>query len=227
MESLLNMFSDCDMFSLTVAKMTESIPKVDKIKLLDSHLKDEKNRLSAYYDKIVEAGTNVPDFDTLFAEILAECEAFYEKIRGKDIGELCGKGSSPFICDHVGKDTKYSEPIQYFWRFYHNIQHVLMTNDSLLELNEIDALDVDALLDGEKALRGNFLSYEYTYLTHCTGGPLQLVLMFKLNEETKEWLMQFEDDFALEGSKFEDLAFYQNGELKFSSCTHEGFNSLD
>jgi len=47
---------------------------------------------------------------------------------------------------------------------------------------------------------------------------------FKLNDETKKYLLKFDNDFCLE--PLEDLAIYKDNELKFYSCTHERFNSL-
>ena len=41
-------------------------------------------------------------------------------------------------------------------------------------------------------------------------------------EETKKWLLQFDTDYDID--PFEDLAFYKENTLLFSSCTHEGYH---
>lgn len=48
---------------------------------------------------------------------------------------------------------------------------------------------------------------------------------FKLNVESKNYLRQFRNDFCLRD--LDDLALYKDDEIKFSSCTHEGFNSIE
>lgn len=47
---------------------------------------------------------------------------------------------------------------------------------------------------------------------------------FNLNSETKKYLLKFQDDFCLE--PLEDLTLYKEDEIKFYSCTHEGFNTI-
>ena len=54
---------------------------------------------------------------------------------------------------------------------------------------------------------------------------LSTVYYFKLNEETKKWLLQFKTDFDLD-VYFNDLVLYKNGEIIFSSVTHERMNTL-
>ena len=48
---------------------------------------------------------------------------------------------------------------------------------------------------------------------------------FKLNDETKKYLLQFRNDFYMRD--LDDLSLYNDDEVKFSSCTHEGFNSIE
>ena len=224
MNAILDIFSNCDTFSLTSAVPITEIPKDDKIKLLNKHIHDVKQQLKDIY----QPENSLPEFDVLFNDIVDECTKFYSKISGKDIIELCNSGDSLFICDHVGKDTKYSEPLNLIWHFYHNIQHVFMSNDNLNNINECKELNTEKIFINSKdeILKENLLRYEFTYLTHCTSGPLQLVLYFSLNEQTKKWLLQFKNDYDLGNSNFEDLAIYNKDKVEFSSCTHERFNSL-
>ena len=132
MNSILDVFSNCDKFSLTSTIPITEILKKDKIKLLNNHLNDVKQHLQDTYNKERHREHSLPEFNVLFDDIVDECIKFYDSIRGKDIMELCNSGKSPFICDHVGKDTKYSEPLKLIWHFYHNVQHVFMSNDNLI-----------------------------------------------------------------------------------------------
>lgn len=49
------------------------------------------------------------------------------------------------------------------------------------------------------------VGYEYSFITHCTEGGLSNTIYFKLNKETKAWLMQFKNDFEIKG-ELDDLA---------------------
>ena len=48
---------------------------------------------------------------------------------------------------------------------------------------------------------------------------------FKLNDETKNHLLKYDSDYDLD--ELQDLTLYQNNKIKFYSCTHEEYNSLD
>lgn len=229
MQEILNKFAYCDKFSLTAKSNITEIPSKFKETLLKNHLNETKQELKNNYGKAIDNNKNLPNFDILFEEIASECESFYKNIAGKDILELCKKNISPFICDNVGKTTKYSEPKNIIWHFYHNIQHAFMSNDNLKNMPSTESFDKDKIFinDSDKVLKDNLLDFEYTYQTHCTAGPLQLALYFPLNAETKAWLLKFKNDYDLWNSDFMDLAIYNGQKLEFSSCTHEGFNSLD
>ena len=228
MESILDMFSDCDTFSLTIANRVSELPEIEKQRLPNANIEREKQNLNQRYNKLKEKYPDLEDFNVLYNEIFDECEKFQKNISGKNLIEDFSSKNSPFICDHVGKDTKYSEPIELFWHMYHNIHFVLMANEDLTILPVNNEVIIYPLQYPENnAIRKNFIKHEFTFDAPYMPGVLQLVCHFKLNDETKEWLTQFETDFAIDKTGFENLALYANGEIKFSSCTHEGFNSLD
>lgn len=56
------------------------------------------------------------DCDTSFDDIEKECKGFYNKIKCKDITK-CSTNNSPFIYDHIGIDTKYSETLDWYGIF--------------------------------------------------------------------------------------------------------------
>ena len=157
---------------------------------------------------------------------------FVSKITLFSIITPCRFFQNSFICDCVlteryGKRTKYVEPVGYFWHFYHLIGQNLDRKKHIEELmknkNELSALDKIE----DNILKQNLIKYEILYHNHCTeSGGLMVNYYFKLNEETKKWLLQFKNDFDINGS-LEDLAFYKDEKLVFSSCTHEKFNSLN
>lgn len=230
MERILDIYHDCDSFSLSLAKPITSVSSQAKAELADEFKASEKERMREYYNHYLETEdfSNLADYDTLFDEVFAEATEFYAQFEGKEVHELIAQKVDPFLCDYVGKTTKYDKPFNFFWHLYHTCQNIIMNADSLKELPVEEAFaDLVFEDDFNKPLKAHLLKVKYTYSSHCTIGPLQLIYHFKLNDQTKAWLNQFEDDYALEDSDFEDLAIYKNDEIKFSSCTHEGFNSLD
>ena len=230
MERILDIYHDCDTFSLSLAKPITSVSTEAKAELINELLASEKQRMRERYDYFSdeEIFKSLPDYDTLFDEVFEETRAFYAQFEGKSVDELIKSKINPFICDHVGKDTKYHEPLNFFWHLYHNCQMVFMNADSLEKLPIDDEFAMQVFeSDFNKPLKPHLKKVKYTYSSHCTIGPLQLVYYFTLNDETKTWLNQFETDYDLDKGDFEDLAIYKNDEIKFSSCTHEGFNSLD
>lgn len=172
-----------------------------------------------YNDLSPEERANLPEFEQLWQEIGEEVKAFMKKAK---YGKL-KKGASPFICDHVGEDTKYCEPTDFFWQAYHGYELAERQCDEAEALKLADGEDT-IFEDGRFApLKPHLISSRMTFAWHCTMGPLARVHRFRLNDKTKKWLKQFKSDYDLEG--LEDLALYKGDELLFSSCTHEVFHN--
>ena len=130
-----------------------------------------------------------------------------------------------FIADHVGKTTKYgNEHKGFFWNFYHDVatnidrekdKEEYCINDGKSPLEQIPS-----------ELKKHLLHYEVSFFNAVTvSSGLMINYYFKLNEETKKYLLQFRNDFYING--LEDLTFYKDNEIQFYSCTHEGFNSIE
>ena len=177
----------------------------------------ERNK-KAYQNLSDEVRAVLPDFKTLCAEIKAEVNAAFD----------AKKGDEPlFMCDQVadGK-TRYHEPMDFFWHMYHNTEFLSERQRELEKRISNAAAPLPSELADERfcALKPFLISYAPAYSWHCTTTScLCNVYRFRLTEETKQWLLQFETDYELDG--LEDLAFYQGEKLLFSSCTHEGFHS--
>lgn len=228
MIELLEKFDECDTFSLTGSIENVIITSESKNFALDEIKKINRTYLLEYYNKLKDQYSFIP-FDDLYNEIEKECIDF--EITQKDIYmKKYGFFDNSFICDCVmseknGKRTKYTEPEGFFWHFYHLMGQNLDRKLYVEKLNNNKLNAIDKIKDN--LLKKNLIKYEILFHNHCTeSGSLMINYYFKLNEETKKWLLQFKNDFAIEG-ELDDLAFYKNDEIKFSSCTHEKFNSLN
>jgi len=252
MKKILEKYSDCNKFSLTGGTLTYisqekcekyNISEQDFINAIENVTKKEKEEQRKHYEEIKENLTNYPDFDKLYDEIKQECydfdceenKQFYiNKSYNiyKEIGMTDEKVNRilddffrcSFIADEVGKKTKYGKEYKgFFWNLYHTI-----------------GLSIDRQKDKEKycikngknpieqipeELKNHLLYYEVSFSNEVTtSSGLMINYYFKLNDETKKYLLKFDNDFCLE--PLEDLAIYKDNELKFYSCTHERFNSL-
>ena len=79
-------------------------------------------------------------------------------------------------------------------------------------------------------LNSSIIDMEETKETAVTIGPKVLLLYFKLDKTTKDWLRNKDNiyDFPQNGKEWlDDLCFIKNGEIVFASCTHERFNFMN
>jgi len=249
MKKILDKYSDCDVFSLigrvfecniTEEEFLSSLVKVEEKN------KEEKRKI---YENSKDKFVDYPEFDKLYEEIKKECydfdceenRKFYlnkhfgnEKIEQyKKIGITEERINEikkdffqcSFIADNVGKTTKYGYDNRgFFWGLYHDIA---------MMIDREKKKDVYCIFNGKspleqipEELKEHFLYYEVSYFNSVTtSGGLMINYYFELNNETKKYLLQFRNDFYIRD--LEDLAFYKNNEVKFYSCTHEGFNSIE
>ncbi len=221
MQGLLEKYKDCDSFALCGYYGERYLPDEECERVCEEMSADNYAYLFAQYEKYKEE-YDLPPFERLYEDIFQECERYLaKKVKRNKFYSVS------MICDEVGRKTKYSEPMELFWHFYHlmgfDFDNVMSV--APLQLCE-DKTPPTAILDEPEyiALRPHLLSCTPTFKTHCTtSGSLQKELRFALNEQTKAWLLGHKDDYDFEG-ELQDLAFYKDGKLRFSSCTHEGFH---
>lgn len=221
MPELLKKYEDCDEFSLTTYYGENGLTATECERIYKAEEEKTKARLFALYQNN-QAEIQIP-FETLFADIFAECKAFDNAKNRKKYKEMF---QNSFICDDVGQSTRYEKPLAFFWHAYHALGMLLDIKASLLSRTNLPKNDNLSALNEQKyaLLKPHVTRCELAHENHCTQtGSSLLTYYFALNEQTKAWLLQFEDDYAFDG--LEDLAFYKGRKLQFSSCTHEGFHS--
>ena len=162
----------------------------------------------------------LPSFEDLFTDIKSECDAFDKMVLNGGLKEE----ESPFIVDRYYQGlTKYTnDGLYHLYSSIHLLskEYSMILNDASTKPHERDIKSL-FLYHNFIALERHLLKSEVTFVTHCTTGTrLMIVHYFSLNEETKEWLLQFKDDYSLP-EEVEDLALYEDEKCIFSSCTHE------
>lgn len=197
-------------------------------KLAEKALKEleewEKKTAERQFDGIPEKDRKeLPPFDKLYEDIKAECSDY----RKKHAAKLDEYEGNVFFGDEFSKgNTKYKKPVE-LWYVYEAVDFVETCRYTLGKTaeNEKERPLGSALENEEYAgLRGSLIKTEVGFTWHCTtSGMLSETYFFKLTEDAVAWLKGFENDFALKG--LEDLAFYKDGKLIFSSCTHERFHT--
>lgn len=134
----------------------------------------------------------------------------------------------------VGKETKYSNPKDFFVDFYSYVGDYLLYRDAAYSYESNgDLLKLDDVLEK------NLIRKEISFSNEANLREFMMCnYYFKLNDETKKWLLKFDNDFelykydkdtfmgeAVEG--LEDLTLYKDSKVLFVSNSHERYNSLE
>lgn len=217
MITLLNKFNNCDTFSLTYSQGYFKVTDEEFSKALEKIKQKEKEQLKEAYN--ANKLENYPDFDELYLKIENECYDFYHQ-ENKSKYFQCS-----FIVDKVGKETKYGKENKDFsYNFYMIISMNIDREYNAKELYIKSNISPTSFIP--KDLEEHLLYYEISFYNTVTeSSTLMINYYFKLNDKTKKYLLQFKNDLSL--TPLEDLTIYKDNEIKFYSCTHEQFNSLN
>ncbi len=222
MQTLLNKYADCDAFSLSGFYGEYHLSTEEGARICEELRLKNKGYLEGLYSRWAKEYA-LPPFEELYEEIFAECEKFGKRRKKRKWRKFF---QYSFICDEVGKKTKYAQPTELFWHFYHTVGCHFDNRNEVERLSKFDEefSAVDSLEGEYFPLKAHFLRCNISFATHCTTcGNLQKELFFALNDETRAWLARRKNDYDFEG-ELQDLAFYKAGKLRFSSCTHEGYH---
>ena len=188
MADLLKKYEYCNVFSLTQSAYGKYIPLDMGIKANEALRIENKQNLKAYYSRYKEKVEDIPyPFETLYKEILEECEKF-ESIVDKEKYPYGFQIS--FICDEVGKTTKYNEPRDFIWHMYATIGMELDQRREILEYTNVKGEKIFEVLEKDEnaVLLPNLNRYEIAHFNHCTnGGGLKINFYFHLNDENRKF----------------------------------------
>ena len=234
MEGLLDYYHDATMFSLTTPYQDEysnehpygiySISPNDAKRAYQNVQQEGLSQLAQYYEMFTEEEKqSLPPYEQLLQTIEEETREHWDRV----VHQLLPPEDSPFIHDQMmmGK-TRFHKP-QALWHFYHHYSMMVSTYQVALEAMQQNTMkkDLHAIFLNPlyAPLKTSLIKTEITFSWHCTtSSQLSIVYYFAWNDATKHWLQQFKNDYELRTT--EDLAFYRNDTLLFSSCTHEGFH---
>jgi len=165
----------------------------------------------------------LPPFDVLYDNVARE----YGEYRKKHKRRIEKNDGFAYFYDVFGEGKgNYKEPEE-LWHTYFAVDFVGDCSRDLERLKNTgrkQALETELDNEHYRILKANLLKTDVAFGNHCTiSGMLSKTFYFKLNETTARWLLQFQTDFDLK--YLEDLAFYKDGELIFSSCTHERYHN--
>ncbi len=209
---ILNKYKEADTFSLTGSSYKMYITKEEYEKALVNAKEEIKKHLKQMYDKKAPFVANISSFNEVFNEIEGECREYNLNYKPK---------RCMFIMDKIDTFTKYGEM---FRCFYQDISfHIDRENDmNSFKFNK----GKDPVKVLPTILQNNLIKYEVSFFNSVTeSGMLMINYYFKLNDETKKYLLNYETDFDLD--ELQDLTLYQNNKMKFYSCTHDRYNSLE
>lgn len=249
MKKIIDKYSDCDTFSLTGGAFNCNISEEEFLNALNRMEEQNKKEKRKQYEDNKDKLINYPEFDVIYEEIKKECHAFDNEenkeiylnkhFNKKEISQLKRIGMTDeeinkikenffqcsFITSEVGNNTKYGKDCKgFFWNLYHDIATNIDCSKKIDKYCIKNGVNPHERIPEE--LKENFLHYEISFSNAVTlSSALMINYYFKLNKETKKYLLKFRNDFCL--NELEDLTLYKNNEIKFYSCTHEGFNSLE
>ena len=171
-----------------------------------------KKNLKQIYDEKAPFVSNIPSFNELYEKMEKECRKFNGK--RKKLKHF----KSGLTVDYLDIFTKYDLDNYIFQIFYQDISLLIDRENYINRLKFNKGKDPVKVLP--KKLQNNVIKYEISFFNSVTeSGMLMINYYFKLNDETKNYLLNYEMDFDLD--ELQDLTLYQNNKMKFYSCTHE------
>ena len=218
-KDILKKYHDCDTLCLTRGTYKCRITKEEYLRALFEMQEKEKKDIKRVYNKKKFVLKNYPKFSALYRDIDEECREYFEKNKNRK------RFRCTFIADELGKNTKYGDEYDdFFWGFYFKIA---------LQIDRENGLNYTRFNKGKapikflpKEIRDDLIKYEISFTNAVMESAYLIVnYYFKLNANTKKYLLKYNTDFDLD--ELQDLTLYKKDKVCFSSCTHEGYNSLE
>lgn len=206
MKKLLERYNFCNRFSLSGHREFYKLSDDEADKIIKITKKRNREECQKIWDDIDDKYKTYS-----FGEVIQDIETEILNFNGD------------YIVDVVGEKTKYGRE---FWDIYSLLSNEVGQLELVKTLQKSAEAGPD-LIDRDhkyEFLKPYMKHKEISFHTHCTISSILFeTYYFELNEETKKWLLNYKSVFSFDGEILEDLAFYKDEKLKFSSCTHEGY----
>lgn len=223
MAGLLEKYADADRFQLVIPIYNYDFDEAQAKTAYDEVAAQQKQWCKQEYDNFSEnEKEELPDFATLYAMIEKECREY----RSKNPATIATHNGEAFFCDEFARGRSHFTAPVGLWHFYHAVDFIEACAYRITKAQNDGVDESDDKLDNHPALKNALINTEVTFTWHCTtsGSPAK-VFTFKLNDETRAWLLTHADDYDISRDGFEDLALLKGEKVLFSSCTHEHFHT--
>ena len=208
------------------ASMQEILEKVESLGANRFVLVSDfgKNKLSQVFAQGI--------FENTLSDVLSACKYLYENLQNFEISfngliekifiewSSCFSGfSAKDGYQKFKENTKSVREDEILLPFYEQFDFLseckICLDESISEKAEIP-FDIELEKDENKSLKSALIDLEIGFSCHAEAkNTLLKTFSFTLNEDTKSYLLQFENDYSIVG--FSHLAFYKDEKLLFSS----------
>ncbi len=208
------------------ASMQEILDKVEKLGANRFVLVSDfgKNRLSQVFAQGI--------FENTLSDVLSACKYLYENLQNFSVtfnaliekifiewsscfsGVSAKEGYEKF--KEITKSLRENEKLLPFYEQFDFLSECKICLDESLTLDSEVPFDIELEKEDNKALKSALIDLEIGFSCHAEAkNTLLKTFSFKFCEETKSYLLQFENDYSIVG--FSHLAFYKDEKLLFSS----------
>ena len=104
------------------------------------------------------------------------------------------------------------------YTIYHELSNLYYLSTLYDDYESYDKYDYEL---EDEVLKNNLVKVDIKFNNYATIGSLFAIYYFKLNDETKEWLLKKGDVLNFNG--LEDFALLKDDTLLYATCTHEGY----
>lgn len=222
MPEVLAKYESCNGFSLSECVNKKSLPKADCERAYERLKAQTKGILWERYAEYRAELSEPPE--TIYERVRAECERFE---READRSKYPRRFGATLLRMELTRTGRMPEPKGFYETAYSLIGREIDERKSLFSRADSELESFFKVLEREetRVLRENLERYELGGSnggTTYTGSAASFAnFYFRLNDETRAWLLKYENEFEDWG--LEDLALYEDGKLRFSTCSHEGF----
>ena len=204
MKKTLKKYNEANLFCLSVRTGDIYFSREEYKQVLDRLEEETYNYLKNTFNYCVDNNIfkNEYSFDVLFNDIKEEC--FTKKDR--------------FLADKLMRGLTNYKLDGCMYTIYHELSNLYYLSTLYDDYESYDKYDYEL---EDEVLKNNLVKVDIKFNNYATIGSLFAIYYFKLNDETREWLLKKGDVLNFNG--LEDFALLKDDTLLYATCTHEGY----